>query len=123
MLTLLDKLYTHWHKSCSKDVNNAMTGWLIPLIKSVYVYLIIYRSGADPGFEFRGALIELNAVQSKAKTIMGWNLWKNIFLTNLGGRTPGMPVLGSAPVKSIITIPPIYWSVGICKSSWSPPFY
>ena len=34
----------------------------------MYIYWV---PGADPGFEFRGALIELNDMQSKAKNIMG----------------------------------------------------
>ena len=55
----------------------------------------------DPGFEFRGALIELNAVQSKAKHIMGWNLWWNFFSYRFRGCTPGTPVLQSTPEHDI----------------------
>ena len=47
-----------------------------------------FFSRADPWFEFMGggALVELNAVQSKAKNIIGWNLWWNSFSYRFSGR-------------------------------------
>ena len=49
----------------------------------LHSWSIVHRRGSRILVRGGGALIELNAMQSKAKHIMGWNLW--IFFTDLGG--------------------------------------